>query len=164
MISSKIKIKLIRKLSQSSGHMGIAGGQYLDLKFENKKISKNKIINMQIKKTGMLFDFCSSAPAIIKRKDSKLISRFTQIGYDIGLLFQIADDLIDFTGETKKVGKKTRKDLKQGKATLISLLGYKNTIKYVKKLKLNLFKKLKKCGLKSNNIYETIDYIIDRNK
>ena len=53
-INEKTKVDLVQKLSESSGHLGIAGGQYLDLSFEKKKISKNKIIDMEIKKTGKL--------------------------------------------------------------------------------------------------------------
>ena len=67
-VNEKTKADLVRKLSQSSGHLGIAGGQYLDLNFEKKKISKNKIIDMEIKKTGRLFSFCCAVPAIIKKK------------------------------------------------------------------------------------------------
>ena len=163
-IHEKIKIELIKRLSECAGHTGIAGGQYLDLSFENKKITKKKIVEMQIKKTGKLFSFCCMVPAIIKQKDIKTVNNFNKIGSDIGLLFQIVDDLIDFTGETQKVGKKTNKDQKRGKATLISLLGYKNTIKYVNQIKLNLFKKLKKYGSKSRNINETLDYVLNRSK
>ena len=128
-LSEKIKINLIKRLSECSGHLGIAGGQFLDLSFENKKVSKNKIIEMEIKKTGKLFSFCCMVPATIKNKNIKEIKFFERTGYNIGLLFQIADDLIDFKGSSKIVGKKTGKDKKQGKATLISLLGYKNAIK-----------------------------------
>ena len=67
-VSEKIKINLIKRLSECSGHLGIAGGQYLDLSYEKKKISKDKIIEMEIKKTGKLFSFCCLAPAIIKKK------------------------------------------------------------------------------------------------
>ena len=67
-ISEKIKIDLIKKLSECSGHLGIAGGQYLDLSYEKKKMSKNQIIEMEIKKTGKLFSFCCAVPAIIKKK------------------------------------------------------------------------------------------------
>ena len=163
-VHEKIKIELIKRLSECAGHTGIAGGQYLDLSFENKKITKKKIVEMQIKKTGRLFSFCCMGPVIIKKKNIKIVNNFNKIGSDIGLLFQIVDDLIDFTGETQKVGKKTNKDQKRGKATLISLLGYKNTIKYVNQIKLNLFKKLKKYGLRSKNINETLDYVLYRSK
>ena len=163
-INVKTKVDLVQKLSESSGHLGIAGGQYLDLSFENKKISKNKIIDMEIKKTGKLFSFCCAVPLIIKKKSNKNIKFFENIGANIGLLFQIADDIIDFKGSSKVAGKKTGKDKKKGKATLISLLGYHNAIKYSDQIKSKIIKDLKKHRLNSNNLYETLDYILKRNK
>ena len=135
MISDKIKVNLIKKLSECSGHTGIAGGQFLDLSFEKKKISQKKIIDMAKKKLENYFLFAVWLPAIIKNKDINSIKFFEKIGAEIGLLFQITDDLIDYRGKSIKVGKKTKKDQKQGKATLISLLGYQNTIKYGEKIK-----------------------------
>ena len=163
-IKDKIKINLIKKLSECSGHLGIAGGQYLDLNYEKKKISKKKIIEMEKKKTGKLFSFCCAAPAIIKNKKNKEIKFFENIGSNIGLLFQIADDLIDFRGDSKKAGKKTGKDKKKGKATLISLLGYRNAIKYSDKIIIDINKNLKKYGSNSKNIKETLNYILNRDK
>lgn len=162
-LSDKIKVKLIKLLSECSGHSGVAGGQYLDLNFEKKKVPLKKIIEMQIKKTGKLFSFCCIVPVIIS-KNIKLYKKFDKMGSKIGLLFQIADDLIDYSGKTKKVGKKTNKDKKIGKATLISLLGLKNTIKYSEKLKLNIFKSLDKFGNKASDLKHTIEYILDRSK
>ena len=162
-IDNIIKIKLIKLISESSGHTGIAGGQFSDLNFERKKIPLNRIIEMQIKKTGKLFSFCCMAPAIMKKKDNYL-KKFDSIGSDIGLLFQIADDLIDYSGNSRKVGKKTKKDSKKGKATLISLLGHKNTIKYSNRLKFNIFKKLKNFGKKSEDLKSTINFILERSK
>ena len=162
-LDHKTKISLINLLTKCSGHSGIAGGQYSDLKFEGKKQSLNKIVNMQIKKTGKLFSFCCVAPIIISKK-SKYINLFDSIGSKIGLLFQIADDLIDYSGSSKRAGKKTRKDSKKGKATLISLLGYKNTVKYGDKLKLEIFSKLNKFGNKTKDLKDTINYILIRSK
>jgi len=163
-VNEKIKINLIKKLSKYSGHLGIAGGQYLDLSYEKKKISKNKIIEMEIKKTGKLFSFCCAVPAIIKKKNSKEINFFENIGSDIGLLFQIADDLIDFKGNSNIAGKKTGKDQKKGKATLISLLGHRNAIKYCNKIIFDINKNLTKYGSNSKNIKETLVYILNRDK
>ena len=163
-ISEKVKIDLINKISESSGHQGIAGGQYLDLSFEHKNISKKRIVEMEIKKTGKLFSFCCVAPLIIKNKSKKDIKKFENIGADIGLLFQVADDLIDYKGSLLIAGKKTGKDKKKGKATLISLLGHKNTIKYAYKLIFKINNKLNKYGSKSKNLSETLDYILNRNK
>ena len=100
----------------------------------------NKVIDMQLKKTGQLFSFCCAAPPIIAKKNKKLIQKFQSIGSEIGFLFQITDDLIDARGSLKSAGKKTKKDKRKGKATLIRLLGYKNTIKYAEKLKNNCLK------------------------
>ena len=79
-------------------------------------------------------------------------------------MFQVADDIIDYQGNSFIAGKKTGKDAKKGKATLISLLGYKNTIKYAKNLNLKINKQIKKYGSKSKNLSETLDYILYRSK
>ena len=162
-VDDKVKIKLIRLISECSGHSGIAGGQYSDLNFERKKIPLNRIIEMQIKKTGKLFSFCCMAPIVISKKKNYL-KKFDKIGSDIGLLFQIADDVIDYSGNSKKVGKKTKKDLKKGKATLISLLGHQNTIKYGNKLKYKIFKKLNPFGKRAEDLRSTVKYILERQK
>ena len=162
-VSSDVKNGLIHSISRCAGHSGVAGGQHLDLEYEKKRVSMLKIIEMQRKKTGMLFEFCCIAPIIIN-KDKKNFKKFSSIGSDIGLLFQIADDLIDQSGNSKKVGKKTKKDQKKGKATLISLLGYKNAINYSYKLKNNIFKRLSKFGKNAEDLKETVNFILTRSK
>ncbi len=163
-ISEKNKNNLINKISECSGHLGIAGGQYLDLTYEHKKVSQIKIAQMEIKKTGKLFSFCCAAPLILKNKSKNEIKRFEDIGADIGLLFQVADDLIDYKGNSKIAGKKTGKDKIKGKATLISLLGYKNTVNYANNLILKINNKVKKYGSRSHNLSKTLNYILNRNK
>ena len=162
-ISNNIKNKLINLISICAGHSGVAGGQMLDLSYEKKKVSFQKVIDMQRKKTGMLFQFCCLAPVIISNKNN-YYKKFSQIGSDIGLLFQIVDDLIDHKGNTKKVGKKTKKDKKKGKATLISLLGYQNTINYTYKLKNKVSNLLKSFGDRADDVNETINYVLLRSK
>ena len=162
-LNSDIKIKLINLISEFSGHSGIAGGQFLDLNFERKKIPLEKILKMQLKKTAKLFIFCCVSPVLISKKKNQ-INNFKKIGSDIGLLFQIVDDLIDFKGSAKVAGKKTKKDQKKGKATLINLIGYDNTFIYAKNIQNRIFKKLKKFGKKSKDLKETINFIFERNK
>ena len=162
-VEDEIKSRLINFLSRCSGQTGIAGGQYLDLSYEKKKVSLQKILNMELKKTGKLFEFCCVAPLLIK-KNQKNLKAFSKIGKDIGLLFQIVDDIIDFKGTTKLAGKKTKKDVKKGKATIISLLGYKNAVIYSNKLKQNIYNKLRSHNNKANELRETINFIMERNK
>ena len=160
-LSNKNKNNLISLISKCTGHLGVAGGQFLDLNYE-KKISKSKIIDMQRKKTGMLFQFCCLAPVILSK--TKYYKKFGKLGLDIGLLFQIADDIIDYKGNSKNAGKKTQKDKKKGKATLISLLGYQNTIKYSVVTKNKIFNKLSEFGKKANDLKETLNYVLLRTR
>ena len=76
-ISEKIKVNLIKKLSECSGHLGVAGGQYLDISYEKKKVSKKKIIEMEIKKTGQLFSFGCAAPLLFFFKQKTAYEIFT---------------------------------------------------------------------------------------
>ena len=80
------------------------------------------------------------------------------------MLFQISDDLIDNEGNSKIAGKKTGKDQKKGKATLISLLGYDNAVKYSRDLIINIDKKLQKYGSNSKKIKQTLEYILNRDR
>ncbi len=161
-LSSRQKSEIINLLANCSGHTGIAGGQELDLKFENKKKGLNQIIDMQRKKTGKLFSFCFQSVAIIANKTKKDKNIFGKIGEDIGLLFQLADDFLDIKGSKKLVGKPIKKDKKKGKSTLINLLGYQKTLKYADKLRKKILLKLKKHGKNAKNLTDTIDFILER--
>ena len=157
------KNELIRLLANFSGHSGIAGGQELDLKYENKKKNFNQIIDMQRKKTGKLFNFCFQAVAIVANKNTSNKNSLGKIGEEIGLLFQLADDFLDIKGSKKLVGKPIKKDNKKGKSTLISLIGYKNTLNYADKLKKKILLKFKKHGKDAEYIIDTIKFIQERN-
>ena len=162
-LSNKHKNQLIYLLSNCSGHTGIAGGQELDLKFENKKKSLKAIIDMQRKKTGKLFNFCLQSVAIVGNKNAKEKDKFGKLGEEIGLLFQLTDDFLDIKGSKKLVGKLIKKDIKKGKSTLISLMGYTNALRYTEKLKKKILNKLIKHGSNANNLIETIKFIKGRN-
>jgi len=161
-LSQNYKNQLIRTLSMCSGHSGLAGGQYSDLTFENKSILKKNIINMQKQKTGELFGFCCESVAIIKGVNSIKKKKLKEIGINIGLLFQIVDDLIDYKGDRVTVGKATGGDEKRGKATLVNLLGYKETINFAKNLKKKIDQKIKKYGTKANDLLDSVQFILER--
>ena len=161
-LDTNIKLSLIKKLSECAGHVGIAGGQFLDLNYEKKNIDFKKVINMQRKKTGKLFEFCCLAPAIVAKKNIKTQKEMSKVGEELGLLFQIADDLLDVKGSKKSTGKPVKKDKKKGKSTLIKLYGYEKTLGFALDRKKTIINKLKKYGQKSNKLIEVSDFILNR--
>jgi farnesyl diphosphate synthase len=162
-LNEKQKIEVIRSLANCSGHTGIAGGQELDLKFENKKKKISEILDMQKKKTGKLFNFCFHAVGIVAKKNEKDKLFLSKLGEDIGLLFQFTDDFLDIKGSKKLVGKSIKKDKKKGKSTLLDLMGYEKSYKYAKTLKNKILFKLKKYGKNTKDLTKTIEFILGRN-
>ena len=161
-LNSKMKNEIIKSLAICSGHTGIAGGQELDLKFENKKKKINQIIDMQKKKTGKLFNFCFYAVGIIANKTKKEKKLLSTLGEEIGLLFQLADDFLDKKGSKHLLGKPVKKDNKKGKSTLLNLMGEKKAYLYANNLKKKILLKLKKHGKKAKEIIRTIEFILER--
>ena len=163
LLNPKLKNEIINSLAFCSGHTGIAGGQELDLKFENKKKNLKQIILMQKKKTGKLFSFCLYAVGVLAKKDNKEKHFLSVLGEEIGLLFQLADDFLDVRGSKKLVGKPIKKDKKKGKSTLINLIGYEKAHNYANNLKRKILIKLKKHGKKAGDLSDIIEFILGRN-
>ena len=128
---------------------------------KSKKL--NQILDMQRKKTGKLFNFCLQSVAIVANKNQNEKKFFGNLGEDIGLLFQLADDLLDIKGSKKLVGKPIKKDKKKGKSTLIKIMGFKKTLMYAEKLKKKILIKLEKHGKNAKYLRETIKFILGRN-
>jgi len=161
-LSDKYKNDLVKTLALSSGHTGLAGGQYSDLTFQNKNISKQNIINMQRKKTGELFGFCCESIGIIKGVNYNERRKLKELGINIGLLFQTVDDLIDYVGNSTVVGKPTKSDKKKGKATLVNLMGYQATLLFAEKLKKKINLQIKSYGHRANDLLDSVEFIIKR--
>ncbi len=158
----KTKNEIVRSLASCSGHTGIAGGQDLDLKFENKKKRSDQIIEMQKKKTGKLFNFCLYAVGVVAKRKNQENFFLGTLGEEIGLLFQLADDFLDNMGSKKLVGKPVKKDKKKGKSTLLNLMGEKKAYLYANNLKRKILRKLEKHGKKADELIRTIEFILER--
>ena len=118
---------------------------------------------MQRKKTGKLFNFCCYAAGVIARKKNLELRSLSQLGEDIGLLFQLADDFIDIKGSNKIAGKSTKKDQKKGKSTLVNIMGYQKAYTYADKLKKKILSKLAKHGKKAKDLINIVEFILERN-
>ena len=162
LLNSKIKNEIVSHLASCSGHTGIAGGQELDLKFEKKKKKIGQIIDMQKKKTGKLFNFCLYAVGVVANNTKKEKKYLGNLGEEIGLLFQLADDFLDKKGSKHLLGKPVKKDNKKGKSTLLNLMGEKKAYLYANNLKKKILRKLKKHGKKAKELTRTIEFILER--
>ncbi len=116
------QIKLVRTLAMAAGHRGMVGGQMLDIAAESldRPATLQEITRLQSGKTGALIEWSCMAGARMADADTEALQKY---GEDIGLAFQIADDILDVEGDAETVGKATGKDNAAGKATFVSHLG-----------------------------------------
>jgi farnesyl diphosphate synthase len=122
---ARIRTTLIAGLAAAAGAGGMAGGQQLDLAAEKQKLAEPEIRTLQAMKTGALFRYACDAGAVLGRASSDKRERLASFGAQLGLVFQIADDLIDATGSATTAGKATAKDADRNKATMVALHGVK---------------------------------------
>jgi farnesyl diphosphate synthase len=118
-----VRSDLVMALAKAAGPEGMVGGQMLDLIAESENLNTPEITRLQWMKTGMLIAVSCEAGAILGKASESAKKALQAYAHDLGLAFQIADDLLDVEGDEKTVGKKTGKDEEAGKATFVSLLG-----------------------------------------
>jgi len=118
-----VRSDLVLELARAAGPAGMAGGQMMDLVAEGQQLDLPAITRLQQLKTGALIEYSVEAPCIMARLAHEARTPYRGYARNIGLAFQIADDLIDHSGDTAAAGKPTRQDAHAGKATFVSLLG-----------------------------------------
>lgn len=118
-----VRTELVAALAAAAGPSGMAGGQMMDLAAAAGSLDLAAVTRLQQLKTGALIGFCLEAGAIMGRVPPEGRTKLRGYARDVGLAFQIADDLLDEEGEEAKTGKKVKKDRARGKETFVSLLG-----------------------------------------
>jgi farnesyl diphosphate synthase len=118
-----VRAELILELARAAGPAGMAGGQMMDLKASQMRLDLAAVTRLQQLKTGALIGWCLEAAAIMGRVPPEGRTGLRGFARDIGLAFQIADDLLDHEGIEEKAGKRLGKDKDAGKETFVSLLG-----------------------------------------
>lgn len=120
---ANVRCELIRSVARAAGVRGMVGGQMMDLDAEHEELSIDEVIRLQRLKTGEMFAVATEAGAILGKAPEPMRARLQRYAHDIGLAFQITDDLLDVEGTRTETGKGVKKDAAAGKATLISVLG-----------------------------------------
>jgi farnesyl diphosphate synthase len=119
-----VRAELVMELARAAGPAGMAGGQMMDIEAPGAALDLSAVTRLQQLKTGALIGFCLEAGGIMGRVPPEGRTKLRGFARDLGLAFQIADDLLDEEGEEEKTGKKVGKDRERGKETFVTLLGH----------------------------------------
>ena len=159
-----VRSKLVNELSKCAGFNGMVEGQMQDLEAENKTLNLNEIKKLQNLKTGKLFHFSCIAATILSKTEKLYYKKFQKFGTNLGLAFQIKDDILDVEGDEKSTGKKVRKDIFKGKETFLSLHGVENSKKYAESLVEESIELVSVFGKKSEILIQICKMILHRSK
>ncbi len=159
-----VRAELTFALAKAAGISGMVGGQMVDLMGEKDQLTLEEIERMQTLKTGTLLKFSCVAPAIAAKADENIINALTQYAFNLGLMFQITDDILDVEGDTGLVGKTLGKDSKTHKSTFVSVLGLDRAKALAKSLAEKGEKALEIFGDKAKLLKETLTYILERKR
>jgi len=159
---ANIRIELVDMLARASGVRGMVGGQMIDLEAEKKELNLKEITLLQQLKTGALIRFGCEAGAILGGANEK--QRIALIAYasDLGLAFQIADDLLDVEGSEEETGKAVGKDEDAGKETFVSILGVDGARAEAQRIADRAVSHLAKFDAKADHLRATAEFVVVR--
>ncbi len=160
--SGEVRARLVSRLAKAAGGEGMIGGQMMDIAAPNNDYGKAEIILLQRMKTGALFEFSAEAGPILAEAGADDQARLRRFAQDLGLAFQIADDLIDATGHEALAGKAVGKDAEQGKATFITLHGLDGARREAKTLAERASDTLASYGPAANELRQLPFFLLGR--
>ncbi len=159
-----VRIELVEAVSKAAGFAGMVGGQVIDILAANQKLDFNEIVRLQRMKTGALFAISCEAGAILGRAPRNLRNALRAYANNLGLAFQITDDLLDAEGTREETGKNVGKDKNAGKATLVSCLGIEQAREHSRMLAIQAIEHLGVFGEQANLLKVLAQYVITRTK
>ncbi|WP_270941903.1 polyprenyl synthetase family protein [Romboutsia lituseburensis] len=155
-------LRAINEIAKSSGIYGMIGGQVVDVQSENEQIPKEKLDYIHNNKTAAIIIGCMRAGAIIGDANEEQIDEITKYAKNIGLSFQIVDDILDIVGDEAKLGKKVGSDIDNNKSTYPSLLGLEKSKEIANELISEAKKSIEKLSENVEFLNGLADYIIAR--
>ncbi len=158
----EIRVELVRRLAEAAGARGMVGGQMIDLASEGQALDMGAITRLQRLKTGALIAYSCEAGAVLGRAPEEHHHALHAYAHDMGLAYQIADDLLDVEGDVHVVGKATGKDAEAGKATFVSILGVERARDQARILSEQAIQHLDLFDEKADLLREAARFVINR--
>lgn len=159
-----IRIELIERLSDASGALGMVGGQMIDMLGPDMPRDINTITRMQRLKTGALISYSTEAAAIVGGARAAERHALAGFSHDLGLAYQIADDILDAVGEESMTGKAVRKDRDAGKANFVTLLGLDGARERVRLLAAQAREHLAIFRNRADILLQSVDFVLGRDR
>lgn len=161
---AKVRIELISRLADASGALGMVGGQMIDMMGTDMPRDLHTITRMQRLKTGALISYSTEAAAIISGARSSERQALAGFSHDLGLAYQIADDILDATGQESMTGKAVRKDAAAGKANFVTLLGLDGARERVRLLAAQAKDHLALFHNRADILLQSVDFVLGRDR
>ena len=153
---------LVAALAQASGKDGMVGGQMIDISPERHELDLDGIKTLQALKTGALIGFACQAGAILGQASSEDCARLSGYAADLGLCFQIVDDLLDITSTAEDLGKPAGQDVEMGKATFVGMLGLEGARAEAERLAESASWRLEPFGPRAQTLRQLTRFVLER--
>jgi len=160
--NAEARCELVKALAVASGARGMVGGQMIDIVSEGRALTPEEIARLQALKTGRLIQYSAEAGAILGRAAAAQRQALAGYGRDLGVAFQIADDILDAEGTAEEIGKTAGKDAAAGKATLIAVLGLERARAQAAALSAQAAAHLDGFGAKAGLLRQLVRYVVSR--
>jgi farnesyl diphosphate synthase len=157
-----VRCELVSRLAQVAGHGGMVGGQMMDMALEGQSPAAHEVTRLQRMKTAALITYACEAGAILGKTSAPLRAALAAYGQDLGLAFQIVDDLLDAEGDAGEMGKAAGKDAGRGKSTTVSLLGVEKARAHADALAAQAKAHLDLFGEKADLLRAAADFVVAR--
>jgi len=161
---AQIRVDLISRLADASGANGMVGGQMIDMLGADMPRDLNTITRMQRLKTGALISYSTEAACIISKASAHERQALAGFSHDLGLAYQIADDILDATGQESMTGKAVRKDAGAGKANFVTLLGLEGAKERVRLLAAQAKDHLAIFHNRADILLQSVDFVLGRER
>lgn len=159
---ANVRIDLVKELAKAVGPFGMVGGQMLDLVAHQHDLDMSEIARLQRMKTGGLINIACVSGAILGKASQSALHKLHGYAHDLGLAFQIVDDVLDVTGTAEDLGKRTGKDEKQGKATFVSLMGVDHAREQAELLRDQAIEYIDVFEEKANPLRDMAHFVVNR--